>query len=179
MPALRGHALDLCQACPRSAGMAPRHGTVALSEAVLKPVLTTNHQPLSSLCRRYNFAMSNNAEQRVTPQLRMTNWGRSRAFYDALGFGVEWEHRFEPGLPVFAKVSRDGLALFLTEHTGDCKVGGAAYIVVDDVDALFREITARGIKPAEPPEDAPWGTREMLVIDPDDNRLRFANPNAE
>ena len=55
--------------------------------------------------------------QRVTPQLRMTNWERTRAFYvDGLGFAVEWEHRFAPNFPVFAKVSRDGLALFLTEH---------------------------------------------------------------
>jgi catechol 2,3-dioxygenase-like lactoylglutathione lyase family enzyme len=113
--------------------------------------------------------------QRVTPQLRMTNWERSRAFYvGGLGFTVEWEHRFEPNFPVFAKVSRDGLALFLTEHTGDCEPGGAAYIVVDNVDALYQEITSRGIRPAEAPEDAPWGGREMLVMDPDRNRLRFA-----
>jgi catechol 2,3-dioxygenase-like lactoylglutathione lyase family enzyme len=118
--------------------------------------------------------------QRVTPQLRMTNWDRSRKFYvDGLGFTVDWEHRFEPGFPVFTQITRDGLSLFLTEHTGDCKPGGAAYIILDDVDAYFREITARGIQPAEAPEDAPWGTREMLVIDPDDNRLRFATQQAE
>ena len=69
--------------------------------------------------------------QRVFPQLRMTNWKRTRAFYvDGLGFGVDWEHRFEPGLPVFASLTRDGLSLFLTEHTGDCQPGGAAYFVV-------------------------------------------------
>lgn len=116
-------------------------------------------------------------DQRVTPQLRMTNWERSRAFYvDGLGFAVDWEHRFEPGFPIFAKITRDGLSLFLTEHTGDCEPGGAAYILVEDVDALYREITARGIEPREAPEDAPWGGREMLVVDPDFNRLRFATP---
>jgi uncharacterized glyoxalase superfamily protein PhnB len=125
----------------------------------------------------YIACMSN---QRVTPQLRMTKWDRTRPFYvDGLGFGVEWEHTFAPGFPVFAEVSRDGLALFLTEHTGDCEPGGACYIVVDDVDALYREIIGRGVKPAEAPEDAPWGTREMLVIDPDGNRLRFANPKSD
>jgi uncharacterized glyoxalase superfamily protein PhnB len=119
-------------------------------------------------------------DQRVTPQLRMTDWKRTHALYvDGLGFAVEWEHRFEPGFPVFAKVSRDGLALFLTEHAGDCQVGGAAYIVVDDVDALYEEIRGRGIRPAEPPETAPWGAREMLVVDPDGNRLRFATSKPE
>jgi predicted enzyme related to lactoylglutathione lyase len=117
--------------------------------------------------------------QRVTPQLRMTNWRRTRAFYEqGLGFCVDWEHQFEPGFPVFAQLTRDGLSLFLTEHSGDCQAGGAAYIVIGDVDAFHREISARGVDVSGPPEEAPWGVREMCVIDPDGNRLRFANPKA-
>jgi len=105
----------------------------------------------------------------------MTNWKCTRAFYvDGLGFTVDWEHRFEPGLPVFAQLTRDGLSLFLTEHTGDCQPGGAAYLVMDDVDALFREISGRGITPTEPPGDTEWQAREMTVVDPDGNRLRFS-----
>jgi catechol 2,3-dioxygenase-like lactoylglutathione lyase family enzyme len=115
--------------------------------------------------------------QRVFPQFRMTSWDRTRPFYvDGLGFKVDWEHRYEPGFPVFAQVTRDGLSLFLTEHSGDCEVGGAAYLLVDDVDALFEEFRSRGIVAAEAPEDTPWGTREMGVKDPDGNGLRFANP---
>lgn len=118
-------------------------------------------------------------KQRVIPQFRMTDWAISRAFYEHdLGFRVEWEHTFEPGLPVFAEVSVDGLSLFLTEHAGDCEVGGAAYFVVDDVDALCAALRDRGARVVEPPEDSPWGTREMLVIDPDGNRLRFASSNS-
>ena len=109
----------------------------------------------------------------------MIDWKRTRAFYvRGLGFTVDWEHQFEPNFPVFAQLTRDGLSLFLSEHAGDCKVGGAAYFVVDDVDALFREITGHGITPQEPPTDTEWGTREMTVVDPDGNRLRFANPSA-
>ena len=115
--------------------------------------------------------------QRVFPQLRMTNWKRSHQFYvEGLGFTVDWEHRFEPGFPVFTQLTRDGLSLFLSEHAGDCQVGGAAYFVVDDVDALYREIRENGVEVAEPPSEAPWGTREMSVLDPDGNRLRFSNP---
>ncbi len=116
--------------------------------------------------------------QRVTPQLRSTDWNRTRAFYeDGLGFRVQWEHRFEPGFPVFAQVSRDGLSLFLTEHSGDCQVGGAVYIVVDDLEGFYHEIIQRGIQVDEPPQDTPWGAREMSVMDPDGNRLRFAEAN--
>jgi catechol 2,3-dioxygenase-like lactoylglutathione lyase family enzyme len=108
----------------------------------------------------------------------MTNWKRTRAFYvDCLGFCVDWEHRFEAGLPVFAQLTRDGLSLFLTEHAGDCQAGGAVYFVVDDVDALHAEIRSRGIHP-EAPADTPWGRREMTILDPDGNRLRFASPVA-
>lgn len=63
-------------------------------------------------------------QQRVFPQLRMTSWHRSRAFYvDGLGFKVDWEHRFEPGFPVFTQISRDGLSLFLTEHAAIASPG--------------------------------------------------------
>jgi len=92
---------------------------------------------------------------------------------------VDWEHRFEPGFPVFAQVTRDGLSLFLTEHMGDCQPGGAAYLVVADVDALYREVGARGIRAAEAPTDTEWGAREMTVIDPDGNRLRFSTGIAD
>ena len=113
-------------------------------------------------------------EEEIVPVLHVEDAARAVAWYARLGFVKEWEHQFEPGFPVVAEVTRDGLSLFLTEHAGDCQVDGAAYIFVDDVDALYREITARGVSVLEPPEDAPWGGREMSVLDPDGNRLRFA-----
>lgn len=48
-----------------------------------------------------------------------------------------------------------------------------AYIVVDDVDALYREITARGAD-ATATEDKPWGMREMAVRTFDGYRITFA-----
>ena len=112
--------------------------------------------------------------QNVFPQLRMTDWDRTRKFYvDGLGFTVDWEHRFEPQLPVFAQLTRDGRSLFLSGHRGDGEVGGAAYFFVPDVDAWYRDFTARGVRPDEPPQDAQYQVREITVIDPDGNRLRF------
>lgn len=109
----------------------------------------------------------------------MTDWPVSRRFYeDGMGFEVRWEHRFEPGFPVFAEVALDGASLYLTEHAEDCQAGGAAYFVVDDVDALHEDFLARGVAITQPPEDKPWNRREMLVAYPDGNRLRFANPAA-
>lgn len=114
--------------------------------------------------------------QTVTPQFRITDARRSIPFYvDGLGFEVDWEHRYEPGFPVFMQLTRAGQTIFLTEHAGDCRVGGAAYFVVPHIHAVYDDFASRGVAPVEPPEDTPWGTREMVVTDPDGNRLRFSS----
>ena len=116
-------------------------------------------------------------QQYVFPQLRVRDWKRAHQFYvEGLGFQVDWTHQFEAGFPVFAQVSREGRALFLTEHAGDCEPGGAAYLVLDDLDAFYHEVLQRGIVQPEPPSEAPWGRREMHLLDPDGYRLRFAAP---
>lgn len=39
--------------------------------------------------------------------LRIFDEQKARAFYvDFLGFRVDWEHRFEPALPLYLQVSR-------------------------------------------------------------------------
>jgi catechol 2,3-dioxygenase-like lactoylglutathione lyase family enzyme len=82
-------------------------------------------------------------QQYVFPQLRVRDWKRAHQFYvEGLGFQVDWTHQFEAGFPVFAQVSREGRALFLTEHAGDCEPGGAAYIVLDDMDAFYHEVSS-------------------------------------
>lgn len=113
--------------------------------------------------------------QTVIPQLRSTDARRSLAFYvDRLGFGVDWRHQFGPGFPLFLQLTRDGQTIFLTEHAGDCEPGGAVYFRVPDVDACARDFRARGLRDVPEPAETPWGTREMILTDPDGNRLRFA-----
>jgi len=120
--------------------------------------------------------MSETAPQTVIPQLRITQAARSLAFYvDGLGFEIDWQHQFEPGYPLFLQLTRAGQTLFLTEHSGDCQVGGAIYFIVPDADACHAAFASRGIKADAPPADTPWETREFIVTDPDGNRLRFAS----
>jgi catechol 2,3-dioxygenase-like lactoylglutathione lyase family enzyme len=110
--------------------------------------------------------------QNVYPALRITDYEKSKAFYvDGLGFQIEREHRFAPNLPVFMTISRDGLSLYLTQHSGDCKVGGLVFLYVPDVDAFYAEITARGIKAESSPEVFEERLKDFRVIDPDGNKL--------
>ncbi len=113
-------------------------------------------------------------EQRVMPTFRITSYARSKLFYvDGLGFQIDWEHRFEPELPVFMKISRDGLALFLTEHSADCALGGLIHFYVLDVDSWYAEFQQKGIPVSAPPSETVQGLRDMTVIDPDGNKLRI------
>lgn len=114
------------------------------------------------------------SQQRVMPALRITDYPRSKAFYtDGLGFEIVWEHRFEPSFPVFMKVQRDGMAFYLTEHTGDCQPGGLIHLDVPDVDAWHAEFVGRGVTVCEPPNNGLPGLRMMTVMDPDGNQLRI------
>lgn len=110
--------------------------------------------------------------QRVVPTLRITDQAASFAFYvDGLGFQVDWEHRFEPGFPVFMQISREEMVLFLTEHTGDCSFGALVHLYVPDVDAWFAEFRSRGVPIQEPPNEGLPGLRSMMIVDPDGNKI--------
>jgi catechol 2,3-dioxygenase-like lactoylglutathione lyase family enzyme len=110
----------------------------------------------------------------IVPTLRTRDYDAAKKFYvEGLGFRVDFEWRHEPGFPVFAQVSRDAMRLYLTEHEGDCDGPGLVYLYVPDVDAWQRELLARGVLADAPPQDQPWGNRELQLTDPDGNRVRI------
>lgn len=93
---------------------------------------------------------------------------------ERLGFAIDWEWRHEPGFPVFLQVSRDGLAFYLSEHSGDCEPGGLVYLYVPDVDRWHAELVRAGLAIESPPTSHPWGLRSMTLADPDGNHLCIA-----
>lgn len=116
----------------------------------------------------------------VTPILRIFDEAKTREFYlGFLGFTVDWEHRFEPGLPLYLQVSRGACVLHLSEHHGDCCPGAALRIDVDDIDSLHAELAGKQYGYARPGiDDTPWGARELSVKDPFGNRLTFTQSSA-
>jgi hypothetical protein len=115
----------------------------------------------------------------VVPILRMFDEDATRVFYvDFLGFAVDWEHRFEPGTPLYMRVSRAGCVLHLSGHHGDATPGSAVRITTADLDALQAELIAKRYKHARPGiNPQPWG-RDMPIKDPSGNTLIFNAPSA-
>jgi uncharacterized glyoxalase superfamily protein PhnB len=112
--------------------------------------------------------------ERCVPTLRVRDAAAAcRYFCERLGFEKDWEHRFEPGLPLFVSVSRDAVSLHLSEHLGDGPLHVRAYVYVSDPQALFEELEARGARIVAPPEHQSYGTLEFIVEDLDGNRIRF------
>lgn len=116
----------------------------------------------------------------VVPALRIHDYETAKKFYvDGLGFHIDFEWRHEPGFPVFMQISRGGMRLYLTEHEGDCSGSGLVYLYVQDVDAWQADFLTRGVVAEGPPQNQPWGNRELPLRDPDGNRLRICSVIAE
>lgn len=108
------------------------------------------------------------------PVLRSLDETRCRAFYCGfLGFEIDFEHRFETHLPLYVGLVRGPVRLHLSEHRGDAVTGSALFVWLHGIDDFRREIAGSGAGFAVPEvADQPWG-REIGLVDPFGNRLRF------
>jgi uncharacterized glyoxalase superfamily protein PhnB len=113
---------------------------------------------------------------KTTPILRMFDVRKAREFYlDFLGFKVDFEHRFEPSLPLYMQVSLGSVILHLSEHHGDCSPGAKVIIETTGLKDYHADILAKGYGYMRPGlEKQPWGDITMTVIDPFTNRLVFS-----
>jgi hypothetical protein len=112
---------------------------------------------------------------KTTPIFRIFDEAKAKEFYAGfLGFKVDWEHRFEPSLPIYMQISKDDCILHLSEHHGDSTPGGAIRIETDDIGSMNRQLLQANYKYARPGvEQTPWKTKEMKLTDPFGNRLIF------
>jgi catechol 2,3-dioxygenase-like lactoylglutathione lyase family enzyme len=110
------------------------------------------------------------------PILRIFDEEKMREFYvDFLGFKIDWEHRFEPGTPLYLSISKGDCVIHLSEHHGDAGPGASLRIETGELDEYHRELTAKKYKYYRPGiEQRDWG-RDMTVGDPFGNRLTFCN----
>ena len=110
------------------------------------------------------------------PVLRSLNEAKAREFYvEFLEFTVDWEHRFEPDMPLYMQISRDDCVLHLSEHFGDGTPGACLFLPMQGVREYQAVLLGKSYKHARPGiHEQPWGWTEMHVGDPFGNKLRFA-----
>ena len=112
---------------------------------------------------------------KTIPILRSFDETKAKEFYVGfLGFTIDFEHRFEPGLPLYMQVSKEGCVLHLSGHHGDCSPGAAIRIETTNIEEFQKQLMEKQYEHARPGiEDMPWHTREMKIWDPSGNRLIF------
>lgn len=104
----------------------------------------------------------------IIPVFRVADATASVEWYRQLGFEFVFEHRFAPKMPAYVGIKRDDALIHLSEHTGDAPGPSVAYIWVDEVDPLA-ELFGVTV------DEMPWA-RDCEIVDPDGNRLQFAEP---
>jgi catechol 2,3-dioxygenase-like lactoylglutathione lyase family enzyme len=102
------------------------------------------------------------------------DYDRTVAFYrDGLGLPVvfSWDRGDDRGT-FFQAAS--GIVEVVSQSLGlrGPKNLGMA-IQVEDVDAVYERCVAAGLRIEHPLGPRPWGTREFVLLDPDDNAVTF------
>jgi len=118
--------------------------------------------------------------------LFVADYERARAFYRDV-MGLEYVHG-EDDVDAYFKIGADGLML-ISESTAEdllspadvargAAVGARSVLVtgVDDVDAAYAELLAKGAESVRAPEDRHWGLRTAHFKDPDGNVWEIHQP---
>jgi uncharacterized glyoxalase superfamily protein PhnB len=92
--------------------------------------------------------------------LETHNWGRAAKFFQDLGFELEFETDHHSG----QLRNGDGPSVFIAEVPADQETGMR---VVLKADAAAQCEPGAGVEVVTPFEDTHYGTREMVVRDPD------------
>ena len=113
-----------------------------------------------------------NEFENVIPILNVQTFAASMDYYlNKLGFRKKWDWG-DP--PTFGCVTRGKVNIFLCEGAQG-QPGMWMSIFTEDVDALHEEYKSSGAIIGLEPTNMPWGTREMIVEDPDGHRLRMGS----
>lgn len=112
--------------------------------------------------------------RRLAPVFPVRDIDLAVAHYRALGFAV----RAYEGPEAYAFAERDGIEfhLVLMDDLKPKRNTSAAYLYVDDADALYSEWSQAGIDGRlVEPSDTDYGLREGACLDRDANLIRFGS----
>jgi catechol 2,3-dioxygenase-like lactoylglutathione lyase family enzyme len=114
---------------------------------------------------------------RAMPVLQVSDVAASQAFYcDRLGFV---SHGTWGDGPEFCIVQRGKVTIAFDRSRSDGPVPvnqyWAAYVYVEDSDALHAEFAAKGVDIPRGPEDTFYGSRDFDIRDPDGHLIAFGH----
>ena len=128
--------------------------------------------------------MSNDS-WRLAPILGVRNVRQAAEYYrDVLGFSLDPEDGVfqpspdEPG-GVYAIVKRDGAWIHFQIRRGEIPqrerpgLERDVYLYVDNLDELYVDLQRRGAQITQPPRQAPYGLREIVIEDLNGYRIAF------
>jgi catechol 2,3-dioxygenase-like lactoylglutathione lyase family enzyme len=105
----------------------------------------------------------------IMPELPLDDVPAGVAYYrDVLGFEVNYQQH-DLGV-----MDRDEVRLLLIARTPRHTGIGSCSLYVAAVDALYAELADKGANVQGAPISHPWGLREFQVLDPEGNRISFA-----
>lgn len=119
---------------------------------------------------------------KIIPLIRILDEAKALEFYvDFLGFHRDWGNRASGAL--LMQISLDDCVLHLSEHSGDACVGAAVKLHTDNIEEYVAQLSTRTYPPGvleQCPgvELQPWGSLDMVLVDPFGNRLIFTNADA-
>ena len=119
---------------------------------------------------------------KTIPILRILDEAKAKEFYvDFLGFKLDWGNRASGAL--YMQVSLDECVLHLSEHSGDAWPGAAVELHTDKIEEYVERLVAKKFPPGVAEQDPgvaeqPWGSLDMVLVDPFGNRLIFTNASA-
>lgn len=121
------------------------------------------------------------AVRQLVPLLAVQDIQRSAEFYrDRLGFAITGEAENQ-GKMFWCRMERGDSAIMLQQaedEDGPANGRGrgvSLYFICDDADAVYLELTSRGLQ-LRPPSVAYYGMKQVVVPEPDGYYLCFESP---
>ena len=119
--------------------------------------------------------------RQLWPLLAVQDIDRAVAFYrDQLGFAVVGEAHSQ-GKLYWCRLERGGASIMLQHATHEDSAphgrgrGVVFYFVCDDADAMYAELSSRGVQ-LKPPTVAHYGMKQIFVPEPDGYLVCFESP---
>ncbi len=107
--------------------------------------------------------------RQALPEVPFDNVAAAVAYYrDVLGFHINYQ---QDDLGV---MDRDEITVLLIARTERHRGIGSFEVYIHDADALYAELLAKGANVQGTPVSHPWGLRDFSVLDPEGNRITFA-----